>query len=108
MSSRASAGEMLGACRSSETSSPKAVVAWTDADPGSDPRAACVEFAAAGDAEQRRLEVGCESDGEQLLRIRSRPVVTTERYRDRKVDLKATVARAAETLPAAFNDASAV
>jgi hypothetical protein len=58
-----------------------AVVAWTDADLGRDPRAACVEFAATGDAEQRRLKARCESDCEQLLRIRSRPVVTTERYR---------------------------
>jgi hypothetical protein len=63
ISSRAPAGEMVGAWRSRETSESEAtVVAWTDADPGSDPRAACVEVAAAGDAEQRRLEAGCESD----------------------------------------------
>jgi hypothetical protein len=80
------------------------VVAWTDADPGSDPRAACVEVAAAGDAEQRRLEAGCESDCEQLLWICSGPVVTPERYRDRKIDFEATVTRAAVALAAAFND----
>lgn len=95
ISSPASAGEMVGACRSSETSSPK-----PPSSRGPMPTLEVIReplvsrLRPPGDAEQRRLEAGCACDCEQLLWICSGPVATPERYRDRKIDFEVTVTRA--------------
>src|SRR6476659_9169742 len=78
--------------------------ARTDADPGSDLRSARVNVSALRDREQRRPEARRVADGEQLLRVRPRPVIAAHRRGNREIDLEPAIAGAAVTRAAALDE----